>query len=363
MALACEKSFPFDSEIVNGEYDRTYLADDFAQYFRELIYSGVFMKESTNLQGLANGDMTLTMKAGGAIIDGYRYQNKNDITISIPTADAVLDRIDRVSITWDKDAREIHYEYIEGTPAVNPVPTEIRRDAEHKDYIVADIAVAAGAISIKQTEITDQRLNTEVCGLATPFAEFDSQTLYEKIEAYYAEMQLKTENWTQEEKDKFTTWFADIKNQLAGDVAANLQLQIGTLDVLKTNDKSSLVAAINEVNAKEVDVLDTREEIQANTTAGKVAGALPVKELYSSLNGCSFEQEGNNFYIIGADAVRKKLGSVTLYIRATSSYVSDSNLSRKLVLEISTDNKTWKTVATNQFKADVSRTVAYTYSQ
>ena len=83
----------------------------------------------------------------------------------------------------------------------------------------------------------------------------------------------------------------------------------------------------------------------------------------SSLNGCSFEQEGNSFYIIGADAVRKKLGSVTLYIRATNSYVSDSNLSRKLVLEISTDNKTWKTVASNQFKADVSRSVAYTYSQ
>lgn len=28
----------------------------------------------------------------------------------------------------------------------------------------------------------------------------------------------------------------------------------------------------------------------------------------SSLNGCSFEQEGNSFYIIGADAVRKKIG-------------------------------------------------------
>ena len=83
----------------------------------------------------------------------------------------------------------------------------------------------------------------------------------------------------------------------------------------------------------------------------------------SSLNGCSFEQEGEDFYIVGADAVRKKLGSVTLYIRATSNYVSDSNLSRKLVLEISTDNKTWKTVASSQFKADVSRTVAYTYNQ
>ena len=101
-----------------------------------------------------------------------------------------------------------------------------------------------------------------------------------------------------------------------------------------------------------------------NTTdAGYAASMTAVSELYSSLNGCSFEQIGNSFYIIGADAVRKKLGSVTLYIRATSSYVSDSNLSRKLVLEISTDNNTWKTVASNQFKADVSRTVAYTYSQ
>lgn len=29
----------------------------------------------------------------------------------------------------------------------------------------------------------------------------------------------------------------------------------------------------------------------------------------NSLNGCSFEQEGNDFYITGADSVKKKLGS------------------------------------------------------
>ena len=27
------------------------------------------------------------------------------------------------------------------------------------------------------------------------------------------------------------------------------------------------------------------------------------------MGGCSFEQEGDNFYVVGADAVRKKLGS------------------------------------------------------
>lgn len=283
MAELSEKSFPFDSEEINGEWDREYVADDFARYFRSFISSGVFMRTSSNLQVIANGDMTVTLKPGALMVDGYRYDAENDIVIQLDPADGVLNRIDRISGTWSKADRDIHFTLQKGVPSYEPLPATLRRTAEYKDYVFADIYVAAGAISIKQTDITDQRLNTEVCGLATPFAEFDTTTLYQKIEAYYAEMQARTENWTQEEKEKFTTWFDDIKNQLAGDVAANLQLQIGTLDALKTKNKSNLVAAINEVNEKEVDVLDTREEIQANTTAGKVAGALPVKELYSSL--------------------------------------------------------------------------------
>lgn len=34
-----------------------------------------------------------------------------------------------------------------------------------------------------------------------------------------------------------------------------------------------------------------------------------INELNRDLGGCSFEQEGDNFYVVGADAVRKKLGS------------------------------------------------------
>ena len=32
-------------------------------------------------------------------------------------------------------------------------------------------------------------------------------------------------------------------------------------------------------------------------------------QLNNKLNGCSLEQDGEDFYIVGADAVRKKLGS------------------------------------------------------
>jgi len=33
-----------------------------------------------------------------------------------------------------------------------------------------------------------------------------------------------------------------------------------------------------------------------------------ARVLSRDLGGCSFEQEGDNFYVVGADAVRKKLG-------------------------------------------------------
>ena len=51
---------------------------------------------------------------------------------------------------------------------------------------------------------------------------------------------------------------------------------------LETNAKT-IPEAINEVNAKEPDVLDTMEEINANTDSGKVAGAMAVKELSRDL--------------------------------------------------------------------------------
>lgn len=57
------------------------------------------------------------------------------------------------------------------------------------------------------------------------------------------------------------------------------------------------------------DLLTTREQLAANTAAGKSVDALVVKEINNNLGGCRLTKEGNDFYIIGADSVRKKLGS------------------------------------------------------
>lgn len=230
MARESEKSFPFDSEVVNGKEDRTYQADEFAAYFRSFISSGIFMKESTNLQVVTNGDMSVTLHPGKMIIDGYGYRNVEDIIINLDPADGVLDRIDRISITWSKADRDIHCTVQSSTYSYDPIEPECRRTAEYMDYVVADIRVKAGCVSISQEDITDQRLNSDVCGLAMPFAEIDTSEINKKLEAYYERVMKENDSWRQDEQELFDDWFATLQDKLSGDVAANLQLQIDELN-------------------------------------------------------------------------------------------------------------------------------------
>lgn len=57
-------------------------------------------------------------------------------------------------------------------------------------------------------------------------------------------------------------------------------------------------------------VLTSKEQVQANTNAENVVGALVAKELINDLGGLSFYEDSNgNKYVVGADSVPKKLGS------------------------------------------------------
>lgn len=73
--------------------------------------------------------------------------------------------------------------------------------------------------------------------------------------------------------------------------------------------------------------LDTLEEIEANTNEGQIAGALAVKELNNNLGGCQLTQEGNDFFIIGADSVRKKLDSHEIVLLGTVTSTTTFDLS------------------------------------
>lgn len=90
-------------------------------------------------------------------------------------------------------------------------------------------------------------------------------------------------------------------------------LKIGDTEELQTTNKESIVAAINEAaqsgGGSSVDILDSKEEIEANTESGKAAGAQALKEMfseiYSNLGGLSFgtTEDGQPGWKDGADAV------------------------------------------------------------
>lgn len=78
-----------------------------------------------------------------------------------------------------------------------------------------------------------------------------------------------------------------------------------------TVDASLSKTSTNAIQNKAVtgNILNSLTEVDAATQQNTIAGALALKEANSNFGGCSFEQEGNDFYIKGADSVRKKLGN------------------------------------------------------
>lgn len=69
------------------------------------------------------------------------------------------------------------------------------------------------------------------------------------------------------------------------DLISQLMAMIGNTQDLDTTAKNNLVAAINEIYGRGVvDILDTEEEIEANTDTGKATGALVTKQLISDLD-------------------------------------------------------------------------------
>lgn len=362
MALETEKSFPCDAEETETGYDKEYVADDFARYFRAFISSGIFMKDPTNLQVIANGDMTVTLKAGKMIIDGYRYDNTEDIIITIDPADGVLGRIDRISATWCKDEGDIHYTLQKGTPSYEPVAPECRRTEEYKDYVVADIYVAAGVIKIQQQNITDQRLNSDVCGLAIPFTELNTDAIFTQY---------------QDAVNEFLK-FADtcIDSTVVGQIEADLENKLD-----KTGDSGNNVVAFTQTSSRQnimtgdnhktifgkikkwladltatafAQMITTKEDLLATKVTGYVPDAKAVADTYTELNGnltysteetiCGKWIDGSNIYRV----VKQVTSNINTNIIAMSLPIASRVIDIKGTIETNENrtipiNCTWET--------------------
>lgn len=176
----------FNANMVEGVWDRTYLADDFANFFAPLIRNGVFAGKSSSLQVIPSNpvDMYVKVSAGQAWISGYSYINTDYLSLAIDPAHGSLNRIDIIVIQWNSQDRKISAVYKKGTPATNAVRPQIQNDDNIKELCIAEIEVLAGLTAIKQEHIKDTRMDTTVCGWVTALiTQVDTSTLYAQYEA------------------------------------------------------------------------------------------------------------------------------------------------------------------------------------
>lgn len=258
-----EKSSFFNSV----SHDRTYRAEDWAEYFASFIGNGVFPVPSTGFQVVVDNGMNLLLKAGKAWINGYFYNNTSDLTITIGTADGQLNRIDRIVVRWDLTNRIISAEVKSSAYSASPTAPALQRDADIYELALADVYVGAGVTTITQSNITDQRLNTSLCGVvAAVVDQIDTEAFNAQLQAWFAEYQslsaaeyntlvsymnsLKLQGNTQ--YDAFEQHMADFEAQAAAEFNSWFK---GLQDVLDENAAANLMNVTNALDAR-VDLIE-----------------------------------------------------------------------------------------------------------
>lgn len=163
-----EISFPFDSTETLEGYDRLYYSQHFADFFRQFIGNGVYGKNGGNLQILSiDNNMFLSVNPGAAFINGRGYMSKENKVIRVPNSNVSFSRIDNVVCRLNMIDRLITVQVVEGEAKASPVPPKLERDADLYDLKIAEIYVRNGTDRIAQSDITDCRPNSEMCGWVT----------------------------------------------------------------------------------------------------------------------------------------------------------------------------------------------------
>lgn len=201
----------FDAQGVEGSYDRTYSSADVAAYFASFIGNGVYASPANQLKvSPANGKMAVNVAVGKAWINGYFYELSDSAKeLTIATGDANNPRIDKVVCSLNLSNRLIELKVIQGAASANPQPPAHSREDEVFDLVLAEVAVAAGAVELSDEDITDKRPDNAVCGFVTGVVEqIDTTGLFSQYDA------------------EFNSWFEGIQGILDEDTAGNLANQI-----------------------------------------------------------------------------------------------------------------------------------------
>ncbi len=169
-----EISYPFESQntgtAAEPVYDRAITAENEREFNKLRYVNGVFQSPANALQVTAAGGLKSSVAPGGAHLEGTMYYLDAAMQFTHAAANASYDRIDRIVLRFDTamDVRGTHLYKLQGTPGSSPQPPAITQQANYYEIVLADVRIKKGATEITNADITDQRMNSELCGLVVP---------------------------------------------------------------------------------------------------------------------------------------------------------------------------------------------------
>lgn len=178
-----EKYGFFNAVNQGGTYDRTYMAEDFAEAMQSFIATGVFDTDSHDLQVQPPDAQGMQVKVGSgrAWINGYWYVMDADRTFNVDVSDGVQTRIDAVVVRWAASERTITMEYVKGTPsASSPTKPQPQRTSAYYELLLGYITVGPSTANIQQGDIEDTRNSSTLCGMivnANLIGPIDNETI------------------------------------------------------------------------------------------------------------------------------------------------------------------------------------------
>lgn len=249
---------------LNG--DRKYNAAQMSAIFDGLIIDGVFASIGTAFAVKAAGGLTVNVGVGKAWFDHTWTVNDSILPMTAPEAEVLLDRIDAVvlEVNGMESIRENTIKFVKGNPSSAPSRPTLTNEGNVHQYPLCYIYRKYGTAVINQADITPM-VGTE----STPFVtgilqtisldellgkwqdeldrftdarskevddwiaqeESDFTTWFNKMKADLQQEQNVLDQWIASEQADFLAWYNQMKDQLSGDVAGNLQLEIDKEEV------------------------------------------------------------------------------------------------------------------------------------
>lgn len=193
--MASIKSFPNNQdEYVGAEYVMKWLHGRTSGVFgangnaavAALDTPGMAVTVSDGVGWMSNG------KGDGVVWwNDSEAVNTSKLQLSIDAADGVLNRIDRIIVEWKTtnyvDLPEI--KVLKGSVSSTAKAPDLTNNGTVRQISLARITVNAGVTAITASMITDERLDTGVCGLVTDWVSIDTSMMHSQFEALLAAIQ------------------------------------------------------------------------------------------------------------------------------------------------------------------------------